>query len=149
MNVQKHNISEKHLIFTPLFPDKYIGRYPIIARSSWELQVMMWLDRNEAISEWESESTAIIYFDPISQKNRRYYPDFTIRTKNNKTFIVEVKPKKETVPPKMGRGEKKTINFINENKKYKTNIAKWKAASAFAKRQGCEFKIWTEENIFR
>jgi hypothetical protein len=149
MNIQKHNISKDHQIFTPLFPAKYVGKYPIISRSSWEMRVMTWLDRNETIIEWSSESISISYTDPVAQKNRRYFPDFSIKTKNGQIYIIEIKPKKETTIPKMGRGKKKTVNFINEMKTYKTNLAKWKAADKFCKTRGYEFKIWTEDNIFR
>lgn len=69
---QNKNTSE----FVPKNPRKYIGRYPILARSSWERMFAQWLDLQESIIKWSSESIQIRYFDPVQQKIRRYYPDF-------------------------------------------------------------------------
>ncbi|MFW6129704.1 MAG: TnsA endonuclease N-terminal domain-containing protein [Atribacterota bacterium] len=141
----------KHKFYEPKFMEKYKGQLPIITRSSWELNFCRWCDYNESVIEWNSESLAIHYFDPISQKTRRYYPDFTIKIRNSdgntKIYIVEVKPYNETKPPvKKGRKSKKTV--LVEQKTYKRNLSKWIAADNYCKKYGYHFKIITEKDLF-
>ena len=102
MNAAKINFDGKrHSIFTPTFPQKYEGQYPIIAKSSWERSFMQWCDMNNDILRWSSETIVIPYFDTLKNKNRRYYPDFMIEVinKDNKKtiWVVEIKPYKETL----------------------------------------------------
>tara|TARA_R100000008_G_scaffold50755_2_gene30373 strand:- start:552 stop:806 length:255 start_codon:yes stop_codon:yes gene_type:complete len=79
----------------------------------------------------------------------RYYPDFLIKVqeKNNavKTYVVEVKPKKQTLPPKPRK--KVTKSYLYECTTYAVNQAKWKAASEFCKDNRIEFKIVTEDEL--
>jgi hypothetical protein len=137
-------------VFNPMFPHKYKGKYPIISRSSWELQFMRWADANPNILQWSSESIKIPYFDPVRQHKRRYYPDFWLKVKNKNggtdKWIVEIKPYKESVPPKPGKKSNKTR--IYESKTYKTNRAKWRAAEDFCNKMGYKFKILTERQLF-
>ena len=136
--------------FNPQNPQKYKGDYSnIIYRSSWELKFMRYCDRNESILEWGSEEFFIPYFDPTTNKVRRYFPDFIIKVKESKditkTYIIEVKPKKQTLPPKIGKQKKKTL--INEAITYEKNIAKWKAAKEWCDDRRINFKIITEEEL--
>jgi len=137
--------------FVPKLPEKYKGRYPIVVRSTWELEFMKWCDMNPQIVEWSSESIKIPYYDPIRFKRRYYYPDFMIKVINSKdnivSYIIEVKPHKETVPPKKsGRKTRKTVLY--EHRTYKTNQAKWNAARDYANKLGFQFKIFTERELF-
>jgi hypothetical protein len=137
--------------FIPKRPDKYIGRYPIIVRSSWERSFCQWLDANNNIKKWNSEGINIRYFDKFQQKYRRYYPDFYIEIlgKDDKIlkYLIEIKPYKETKPPiKSKRKSNKTI--MTEEKTYAINQAKFEAAKKYCKKMGYIWKILTEKELF-
>lgn len=138
-------------LFNPTNPEKYKGQYPIVARSSWELQFMRWCDGNSNIETWSSESVKIPYFDPVRNKRRRYFPDFLLGVRDKRgnivKYVVEIKPHKESVPPKPGIKTKKTRLY--EVKTYKTNQAKWKAAEDYCRKMGYIFKVITEKELFR
>jgi hypothetical protein len=70
-----------------------------------------------------------------------------VKEHNNKikTYVVEVKPKKQTLPPKPRK--KVTKSYIYECQTYAVNQAKWKAASEFCKDNRIEFKIITEQEL--
>jgi hypothetical protein len=137
-------------VFTPKFPEKYKGNYPIVSRSTWEMQFMKWCDNNPLVVEWSSESVKIPYFDPTKQRRRNYYPDFMIKVIDKKdnivSYIIEIKPHKETVPPKKGRKSRKTM--LHEHLTYQINQAKWKAAQDYCKKLGWKFKTFTERHLF-
>ncbi len=109
---------------------------------------MRWCDRNQNIIEWGSEEFFIPYRAPDG-KVRRYYPDFIIKVKENtgqiKTYVIEVKPLKQTKPPKPKK--KVTKSYIYECKTYAMNQAKWKAADEWCKDKRIEFKIITEREL--
>lgn len=111
---------------------------------------MFWLDRNNAVLRWSSETISVPYINPVKTdangrpKISQYFPDFIILYKdslgNVKKEIVEVKPMRETkLMPGMNDREKMT---------YVVNQAKWKAASTFAEAQGAKFRVITEQTIF-
>ena len=136
--------------FHPRNPKKYKGDFNnIVYRSSWELKFMRYCDRNESILEWGSEEFFIPYFDPTTNKVRRYFPDFIVKIKESsniiKTYVIEVKPKRQTLPPKVGKQKKKTL--INEAITYEKNVAKWKAAKEWCDDRRINFKIITEEEL--
>jgi hypothetical protein len=62
-----------------------------------------------------------------------------------KTYVIEVKPKRQTQPPKPK--SRVTKGFIYEAKTYAVNQAKWKAAVEFCKDRMVEFKIITEDEL--
>lgn len=135
--------------FRPKNEDKYKGDVKnIIYRSSWELRVMKYLDENPNVIWWCSEELVIPYYDPIQNKKRRYFPDFVVKTKRKDgtvmTYVLEVKPLKETIQPERKR---KTQKFINESVTYVINQSKWKAATEFCKDHGWEFKVITEKDL--
>ena len=135
--------------FKPSFPKKYKGNAKnIICRSSWEKTFCNWCDMNENIIEWGSEEFWIPYRAPDG-KVRRYFPDFLIKVKEStgqiKTYVIEVKPKKQTRPPK--KRKKVSQSYIYECKTYAVNQAKWKAASEWCKDRRIEFKIITEREL--
>lgn len=138
-------------IFNPKNPNKYKGNSNnIVYRSSWELKFMRYCDLNEKILEWGSEEFFIPYLDPTTNKVRRYFPDFIVKIKENsgniKKYLIEVKPKKQTLEPKKTKG-KQQKTYINEVLTYNKNLAKWKAAEEWCKDHLIEFKIITEEEI--
>lgn len=136
--------------FHPQNPEKYKGDYRnIIYRSSWELKFMRYCDRKENIIEWGSEEFFIPYLDPTTNKVRRYFPDFIMKVKETsgktKTYVIEIKPKKQTKPPIPGK--KKTKTLINETLTYEKNKAKWRAAKEWCDDRLLEFMIITEDQL--
>jgi hypothetical protein len=117
--------------FHPQNPQKYKGNVNnIIYRSSWEVKFMKWCDLSENILEYGSEEFWIPYLSPVDNRVHRYFPDFIIKVKENsgqiKTYIVEVKPEKQTVPPK--QRSRVTKSYLYEAQTYAVNQAKWEAA---------------------
>ena len=136
--------------YTPKNPKKYKGDYHnIVYRSLWERKFMVYCDNSDNILEWGSEEIIIPYLSPWDGKLHRYFPDFYIKVKqasgNIKKFIIEVKPKKQTRPPKPVN--RKTKKWLNEVKTYSINEAKWKSASEWCGNNDMEFKILTEDEL--
>lgn len=131
--------------YTPKNKQKYVGTLPIIYRSNWELQFCKWLDMNKAVTQWASESTVIPYIKPSDRSMHRYYIDFTVKFHDGKIFLFEVKPDKQTKPPVQKK--RKTKRYLKESLTYTTNVAKWKAAQAYAEKYGMHFQILTEKQL--
>ena len=136
--------------FQPSYPRKYKGDPTnIIYRSLWERKFMVYCDLNENILEWGSEEIALPYRSPIDNRIHRYFPDFYIKVKESsgqiKKYIIEIKPKKQTIEPKVQK--RKTKSYIYEVYEYAKNQAKWKAAEEFCKDRLWEFKVLTEEDL--
>ena len=109
---------------------------------------MVQFDRNNNIVEWSSEEIAIPYVSPWDNQIHRYYPDFYLKVKKGRqeiVHIIEIKPKKQTVPPKTPK--RKTKNYLNEVKMWGVNTAKWKAAEAYCEKRGWNWAIWTEDTL--
>jgi len=137
-------------LFKPTKPKKYKGdARNIICRSSWERRFCNWCDINESILEWGSEEFWIPYLSPIDNRTHRYFPDFIIKVKEStgdiKTYVIEVKPKRQTKPPIKKKRVSKS--YIYEMKTYSVNQAKWKAADEWCKDRKIEFKIITENEL--
>ena len=137
-------------IFRPKNPKKYVGdSNNIVYRSSWECRVMNWFDQNEDIISWASEELIVPYKSPIDNRFHRYFPDFIVKVKTRdgtvKTLMIEVKPKKQTVPPEPKK--RVTKQYVTEVTTYGVNQAKWKAAHEYCLDRGWEFKIMTEEHL--
>ena len=137
--------------FNPERPNKYKGNVRnIIYRSGWERRFMIYCDRNENVVEWGSEEVVIPYQSPLDGKIHRYYPDFYVKVKQpNHTvvkYIVEIKPKRQTKPPRRNP-KRKTKSWLWEVKEYSKNQAKWDSALKFCEKQGMEFKILTEDQF--
>ena len=129
---------------------KYIGDpNNIICRSLWERRVCRYLDENNNVIRWGSEELTIPYYSPIDKKTHKYFPDFIAEIKNNnkdiKTVVIEVKPDKQTKPPK--KPKRQTKNYINECVTFTINEAKWKSAEQFCKKKRWKFIILTENDI--
>jgi len=136
--------------YKPSFPQKYKGDpNNIICRSSWERRFCNWCDLNENIVAWGSEEFCIPYRSPVDGRVHRYFPDFIIKVKEQsgdiKTYVIEVKPKKQTREPK--KPSRTTKRYISEVKTYAINQAKWKAADEWCKDRMIEFKIITEDHL--
>jgi len=110
---------------------------------------MVYCYTSDSVLEWGSEEIIIPYLSPWDGQIHRYFPDFYIKVKqasgNIKKFIIEVKPKKQTKPPKPV--SRKTRRWLNEVKTYSINEAKWKYAKEWCDNNNMEFKILTEEEL--
>lgn len=137
--------------FNPRNPQKYTGDVNnIIYRSSWELKFMRYCDRKDNIIEWGSEEFFIPYFDPTTERVRRYFPDFYMKVQESNgnvvRYIVEIKPKKQTIKPQKSP-KKRNKTYINEVLTYEKNKAKWKAAEDFCESRLLKFLIITEVEL--
>lgn len=146
--MKKYKRNNREQEFIPYNIDKYIGTYPIICRSGWELRFCQYLDSNNDVVQWASEGHRIRYFDPVRQKNRIYFPDFFVKMINNRRFIVEIKPLKDCRMPKKVGGKSPRTMAIREST-YRTNKAKFEAAKNYCKKLGYEFIVLTENDLFR
>ena len=136
--------------YKPEYPKKYKGDpNNIICRSSWERRFCRWCDLNENIISWGSEEFSIPYVSPVDNRVHRYFPDFIIKVREQtgeiKTYIIEVKPKKQTIQPK--QKSRVTKSYLYECKTYAVNQAKWQAADEFCKDHMIGFKVITEEEL--
>jgi hypothetical protein len=138
----------KPRLWKPRNPDKYVGNSKnIVSRSSWETKAMNWLDLNESVTCWNSEEISIQYLSPLDNKIHRYYPDFLARMKlrngQEKTYMIEVKPAAERVPPTT----KNKKLYVEQMQTYLVNKAKWEAADAFCKEKDIQFIVIDEYDL--
>ena len=136
--------------YRPSNPKKYKGNPSnIVYRSLWERKFMVYCDNHTKILEWGREEIALPYRSPIDNKVHRYFPDFYIKVKESngkiKRYIIEIKPKKQTIEPKVKK--RKTKGYIYEVYEYAKNQAKWEAAKEFCKDRMWEFKVLTEDEL--
>jgi len=130
--------------FTPKNPEKYIGTYPIIYRSSWELAFMNKCDTHSSIQKWASESIKISYYNPFYRRHSIYIPDFLVqymdRKGNNIVEILEIKPSNQAVESAAkGRNNKAALAL---------NKVKWAAATKWARMNGMRFRVMKETDMF-
>ncbi len=138
--------------FIPSNPDKYMGDpTEIIIRSSWELRVFQFCDRNPNVIKWGSEEISIPYMKPVNggMKPARYYPDLYVeyydRDGTLRCELIEVKPEKFTRASRARTAATKTF----ENIQYVVNMAKFTAADNWCKKNGIKFSVLSEKSIFR
>ena len=130
--------------FIPRKPEKYVGDPTnIYYRSSWELAMMVWCENNSMVTKYSSEETQIPYICDTDGQQHTYYMDFKIWYKNT-ILLVEIKPKKETRPPKRKANK---LKFLKEQLTFVKNSCKWRAAKAFAEKKGYIFQVWTEDTL--
>ena len=131
-------------IYTVRNPGKYVGKGTPRYRSGWEMTFMMFLDSNDNIVQWASESIAIPYKNPITGKPSMYVPDFfiTYRTQGNvqRAEMIEIKPKNQSVIESKMNSRDRAVVAVN--------YAKWAAAQAWCKRAGIHFRVITEDDMF-
>lgn len=129
--------------FTPKNPEKYIGTYPCIFRSSWELAFMHKCDTHPNIQQWASESIKIPYYNPFKKISTIYVPDFLLhyvdRAGNAIVEILECKPLNQSTDSK-ARGANKAELALNK--------VKWAAAVKWAKANGMRFRVMNETDMF-
>ena len=131
--------------YTVKNPAKYVGKGVPRYRSGWELSFMIFLDNNDNVMQWASESIQIPYRNPVTGKQSIYIPDFliTYRTRQNTLIaeVIEIKPKKQSIiESKMSNRDRMVVAI---------NYAKWDSATKWCNRNGLKFRVITEEDMFR
>lgn len=138
-----------HMAYSGKYKPRNVSKYKgdptkVVYRSMWERHAFKWCDDNPNIKYWSSEEVVVPYLFDIDKRYHRYFIDLKITYKDGRTILVEIKPDKETKPPKR---PDKSKRYINEAMTYVKNMNKWKAAESFAKDNGWEFQIWTEHTL--
>lgn len=137
--------------FKPKNPHKYKGDASnIIYRSSWELKLLLLLDSHPDVIRYSSEEIVIPYRSPIDGRMHRYFVDFYVKKRNHsdgkiEECLIEVKPKAQTVPPKVQNKPNK--RYITEVQTWGVNSAKWHAATEYCKDRGWKFLVFTEVEL--
>jgi len=132
--------------FSPRNPSKYKGDpTKIVYRSLWERQVMRFFDEHADIIQWSSEEVVIPYRCKTDGRLHRYFVDFKVLFADKKTFLIEIKPAKETQPPR--RQQRQSKRYITEVMTYAKNVSKWESAEQYALDRGWEFVVWTEDTL--
>ena len=130
--------------FNPQYPQKYTGDYPIIYRSSWELEFMNYCDLHPGVMEWASEPQKIPYQNPLNGKQTVYVPDFLVTYMKagggTSTKLIEIKPLHEA-------SEAHATNKMDVALRIK-NESKWGAAAQWAARRGIDFIVLTEAELY-
>jgi hypothetical protein len=127
-------------------PSKYRGDPTrVIYRSSWELRVFNYLDKNPDILEWSSEEIVVPYKSPVDGKWHRYFPDLWVKTFQGEIYLAEIKPFAQTQEPK--KRTRVTKQYLNEVKTWGINSSKWKAAQEYCADRKWKFKILTEKEL--
>lgn len=164
-NNSKRNYKQGEIPFENLSEaclNKKLG-IPVIYRSSYELKFIEYLEgavQSGKVKRWGSEITAIPYYDSKGKKHR-YFPDFYVELFENldkpdsldniRKILLEIKPKNQT---KHINEQIAGKNLSLRSRKYLTNtydinVRKWRAAQELCSQKGIEFKIITENTIWR
>lgn len=150
----------KQSSYKPKYPHKVIlsnGKLPFY-RSSWEGQLMEYLDLNDHVIKWGSEIITIPYILPNGEQHR-YIIDFYVEIYDNnkqlQKYLIEVKPSSQSPgksqPPKMpkpnNRTSKTMMSYQRKLSEYYKNACKWQAAQQFAKSNGLKFIVMNEDSF--
>ena len=146
-------------IYTPVNESKWIvtksfsSKKPeIVYRSGWEKLFCIFLDMNDNVVKANSEGMIVKYNNPVTGKISNYYLDFLMETKDGKIWLIEIKPKAQTMPPKPPRKnaknpQKAQQQYIKAVETYAINQAKWEATQKLCDEKGWNFKIITEKEL--
>lgn len=125
--------------------DKYIGKGVPKMRSSWEFMFANFCDSDPRILNWASEPVRIPYKNPLTGKNSSYVPDFLImyEDKNGKKHVdlIEIKPGSQATMESAGKSMRNKASVL-------LNQAKWAQAQLWCKKNGINFKVLTERDLF-
>lgn len=131
-------------VYSIINKEKYVGKGAPRYRSGWEMTFMMFLDSNDNVLQWASESVRIPYRHPLTGKMTMYVPDFlvTYRGPNNtmRAELIEIKPKAQSILEAKMKDRDRAIIAIN--------YAKWDAATKWARANGLTFRVITEDQIY-
>ncbi|AFF28132.1 gp134 [Sphingomonas phage PAU] len=120
--------------------NKYIGKRPIIYRSSYEYDAFVWADTSPNVVHWTTEPFPIEYTDMTTGKKHKYWIDLVVKFKDGSTALIEIKPLAQ-VP--------RSLNEVKLDPVKRKNFQKWEATKEFCKRNyGYKFIILTEKSLF-
>lgn len=138
------NSKQAQGIYKPINPQKCksaINTY----RSSWERDVAIALDMNPAVISWAMEPFSLQYISPLDHKVKNYFPDFYVEYIDSDGKIhaqlLEVKPYKQC-HMELAKTKKEKLTVL-------VNQAKWAFAMDYCNKNGIEFKIITERNLYK
>lgn len=130
--------------YTIINAHKYVGNGTPRYRSGWEHAFMRFLDNNDHVLQWASESVRIPYRNPLTGRQTMYVPDFLITYRNRdntvRAELIEIKPKKQSIVESKASSRDRAVVAIN--------YAKWDAATKWARRNGLHFRVITEDDMF-
>ena len=133
-------------------PEKYCGKKNPRYLSSYELKTFKFLDNHSSVIKWGAETIVVPYYNPVKKRKARYMVDIYVKYQDKDGNIIEelleIKPKAQAKRP-VKRGRKKISTFQQEELTYATNIAKWQAAEKFANERGWNFRVITEDDIYK
>lgn len=134
-------------MFVPINKNKYLGDVNgIVFRSRWELLVFKFCDLDTNVVRWNSEDVIVQYICKTDGKSHRYFVDLYIEFKSGAKALVEIKPMRDALPAKTGKGRKEST-VIMEQLTYLKNMSKWEAAKKFAEDRNMVFMVWTENTL--
>ena len=103
-------------------PDKYLGNpSKVVFRSLWERNAFRWCENNPKVKLWNSEEVVVPYKSTVDKRLHRYFVDLLIQMDNKKTYLVEIKPKAQTMPPKKRSRNKTTEGRKVQRRTYSTS----------------------------
>lgn len=138
------NTKQAQGVYKPINPGKCKSATNIY-RSSWERDVMLSLDLSPAVLNWASEPFSIRYVSPLDHKVKQYFPDFYVEYVDAegkiRAQLIEVKPYKQC-HMELAKSKKDKLTVL-------INQAKWSFAMDYCNKNGIEFKIITERNLYK
>lgn len=131
-------------VYKPVNPQKCKSQIPSY-RSSWERDICVSLDLSPSVLNWAIEPFSINYVCPISNKIKNYFPDFYVEYVDAegkiRAQLIEVKPYKQC-HMELAKSKKDKLTVL-------INQAKWSFAMDYCNKNGIEFKIITERNLYK
>ena len=145
----KRRADYKSGIYRPINCQKF-GAVKCQYRSSWEHDFLRWADYNDKITKVLYEKIIVPYICKTDGKMHRYYVDCAIEMKEGKEtkkWLVEIKPFRQTIPPKESK-KKKPVTIITEKLNWVKNQSKWDSAKKYCRKMGYRWCIITEKGIY-
>lgn len=134
--------------------DSFMGSFDestmsIQYKSNLELKAFKYCDANPHVVKFSVEPFNIKYTKPTDGKQHRYFIDLFIEFVSGDKFLVEIKSKGETIPPRKPSKNttKAAMNYQKALQTYAVNLAKWTAAKEFAAINKMKFLILTEDQL--
>jgi hypothetical protein len=125
---------------------KYKGDYKnVVYRSSWERAMFRWCDENPSVVAFNSEEVIIPYICQTDNRQHRYFMDVYFKLTNGQEYLIEIKPRSQTLPPKTPK--KRSKKYVTEALTYIKNQSKWTAAQEYANRRNMVFEVWDEHKL--
>ena len=147
--IKKKRKQFKSGIYRPKNVEKF-GESKCLYRSSYEHQFLRWCDNHPKITNVQYEKVIIPYVCKTDGKMHRYYVDCRITMQEStglKKYLIEIKPFRQTIPPKPSKRKKKST-ILEENFNFLKNTSKWDCAKQYCKKMGWRWCILTEKGIY-